>query len=303
MPVKIAITTSSFAQYDQTPLDLLRQNFSEVRLNPHGRTLTAQELEHFITGCAGVLAGTETYSAAILEARPELKVISRCGAGIDGVDLKAAALCDVAVFNTPDGPSAAVAELTVALALDLVRRISRHDRELRSGRWTKHMGRLLAGQKVAVIGYGRIGCRVAALFEALGCTVAVHDPYVDSGERPNWPLEKLLSWCDGLSLHCPPPPEGVLIDRTRLAHLGRETWIINTARGGLIDEDALAEALSEQRLSGAALDVFGCEPYQGPLTGLDSVVLTPHVGSYARETRVEMEKEAAENLIRGLISS
>ncbi|MDR1043812.1 MAG: hydroxyacid dehydrogenase [Candidatus Adiutrix sp.] len=298
--MKIAVTTSTFAEQDPGPLDLLRANFDEVRLNPHGRTLSAEETVGFLAGCAGVLAGTEPYSAELFAARPELRVVSRCGAGLDSVDLKAAAAKGVAVLNTPDGPSPAVAELTLALALDLARRISLHDRNLRNGAWRKRLGRLLAGQQVAVIGYGRIGRRVAGLFRALGCRVAVCDPYADSGELPNRPLAELLPCSDGLTLHCAPPPGGPLLGRAELALMKPGAWLINAARGGLVDEEALAEALAEGRLSGAALDVFEREPYQGPLTGLDTALLTPHIGSYAREARIGMEREAAENLLRGL---
>lgn len=298
--MKVAVTTSSFADQDSAPLDLLRSKFEEVRLNPHGRALTEEETIKFLEGCAGVLAGTEPYTEALFAARLELKVISRCGAGMDNVDLKAAENRGIEVFNTPDGPSPAVAELTLALAFDLARQVSLHDRNLRAGAWKKRMGRLLAGQKIAVIGYGRIGKRVAALFKAVGCEVAVHDPYADSGDLPNRPLDDLLSWCDGLTLHCPGIKGGALLDKTKLALMKPGAWLINAARGGLVDEAALAEAL-EKRLSGAALDVFGQEPYQGPLTKLDNVTLTPHVGSYAREARIGMEVEAAENLVRGLM--
>lgn len=298
--VKVAVTTSSFAAQDAAPLELLRAGCGEVRLNPYGRTLTAAETIDFLDGCAGVLAGTEPYDQAFFQARPELKVISRCGAGLDGVDQQAAAAAFVAVFNTPDGPSPAVAELTIALALDLARGVSAHDRALRGGRWKKNMGRLLAGQKVAVIGYGRIGRRVAKLFQALEAQVAVHDPHVSGDDFPNRPLEELWPWADGFTFHCPPPPGGALVGREQLALMKPGAWLINAARGGLVDEAALAEALREKRLSGAALDVFGQEPYQGPLTGLDDIVLTPHIGSYAQEARIGMEMEAARNLLQGL---
>lgn len=297
--LKVAVTTSSFADQDPAPLDFLRAKFKEVRLNPHGRALTAEETIDFLEGCAGVLAGTEPYNEVFFKSRPELKTISRCGAGMDNVDQKAAAAHGVAVFNTPDGPSPAVAELTLALALDLARGVSAHDRALRKGLWKKNMGRLISGQNVAVIGYGRIGRRVAGLFKALGAEVAVHDPYAKTDDFPNRPLDELLPWADGLTLHCPPPPSGVLLSGKQLALMKPGAWLVNAARGGLVDEKALAEAL-KKHLSGAALDVFGKEPYTGPLTELNNIILTPHIGSYAREARIGMEMEAAQNLFRGL---
>jgi len=304
---KIAVTTSSFAEFDPTPLKLLRDASSELILNPYGRSLTEAEARDVLRGCDGVLAGTEPLGAGVLTALPELKVISRCGSGLDNVDLALADRLGIKVFNTPDAPAQAVAELTLALALDLARRISSHDQSMRAGIWKKKLGRLLAGQKVGVIGYGRIGQRVANLFLALGCEVAVCDPAPAQSDKeipdlPNLHLTELLAWSDGLTLHCPPSGDGPLLGRAELAKLKLGAWLINTARGNLIDETALAEALAEGRLSGAALDVFAREPYQGPLTGLDNIVLTPHIGAYARETRAEMEREAAANLLRGLES-
>lgn len=308
---KIAITTSTFAEFDPAPLKMLQEAATEVVLNPYGRALTESEAREILDGCVGVLAGTEPLGKGVLPFLPELKVISRCGVGLDSIDLPLAAQLGIKIYSTPDAPVPAVAELTLALALDVARRISNHDRTVRAGTWKKKLGRLLAGQKVGVVGYGRIGRRVASLFQAVGCEVAVCDPALAlmmPGQETstgipaplNLTLPELLTWCDGLTLHCPSQPDGPLLGRAELALLQQGAWIINAARGGLIDEDALAVALAEGRLSGAALDVFSHEPYRGPLTGLDNIILTPHIGSYARETRAEMEHEAALNLLQGL---
>ena len=303
--LKIAVTTAFFGKHDQTPLALLRSAATEIVLNPHGRTLTASEARILLRGCAGVLAGTEPLVAEVLEDLPELKVISRCGSGLDNVDLDWAARHGLKVYNTPEAPVQAVAELTLTLALDLARQVSTHDRVMRAGIWKKNMGRLLSGQKIGIIGYGRIGRRVANLFIALGCEVSICDPAPappdkNTPDLPNLPLSELLAWSDGLTLHCPLSGDKPLLGKAELAKLKPGAWLINAARGGLIDEAALTEALAAGRLSGAALDVFTHEPYQGPLTEMDNVVLTPHIGSYAKETRVCMELEAAENLLKGL---
>jgi D-3-phosphoglycerate dehydrogenase len=305
---KIAVTTSSFAVYDPAPLNMLRAAVSEIVLNPYGRQLNEAEAKEILCGCVGVLAGTEPLGAEVLMTLPELKVISRCGTGLDNIDLAVADQLGLQVYNTPDAPTVAVAELTLALALDLARRISSQDRMVRAGVWKKSMGRLLSGQKVGVVGYGRIGRRVTSLFKALGCEVAVCDPALvqspalAASAPPAFSLAELLAWADGLTLHCPSSAAKPLLGRAELALLKPGAWLINAARGGLIDEAALAEALVEGRLAGAALDVFTHEPYQGPLTNLDNAVLTPHIGSYAQETRAEMERDAANNLLRGLES-
>jgi D-3-phosphoglycerate dehydrogenase len=251
---KIAVTTSSFAEYDPAPLALLRAAASEVVLNPYGRPLSEAEAREILRGCAGVLAGTEPLGAGVLTARPELKVISRCGTGLDNIDLPLAARLGLKVYNTPEAPAQAVAELTLALALDLARRISSQDRAVRAGAWKKSLGRLLAGQKVGVVGYGRIGRRAANLFKALGCEVAVCDPGLTlpapgaleaaAPEPANLPLAEILAWSDGLTLHCPLQPGGPLLGRAELARLKPGAWLINVARGGLVDEAALYEALA-----------------------------------------------------------
>lgn len=294
--MKVAVSTSGFAQYDEAPLALLRDNGLEVILNPHGRTLKEEEIAPWLEGCIGLIAGTEPLTAAVLGRLSELKVISRCGAGLDNV----AQVPGLTVFNTPDGPTEAVAELTLALALDLVRRVSRHDRDLRAGIWKKNMGHLLGKQKIGLIGLGRIGRRTATLFQAFGCDVAYYDPYVASDEYRFMELDDLLAWVDGLSLHLSGGGSAPLLDATKLTLMPDGAWLINIARGGLVDEGVLYVALKEGRLSGAALDVFAQEPYRGPLVELDNVILTPHVGSYAQEARVKMEISAAENLLNGL---
>jgi D-3-phosphoglycerate dehydrogenase len=300
--MKIAITTSSFAKQDPRPLELLRREPLEILLNPHGRTLKAGEVADLLQGCTGVIAGTEALGADVLAAFPDLRVISRCGVGLDGVDLAYAARHGIAVRNTPDAPTLAVVELTLGLILDLCRRISAQDRDVRNGVWKKRMGSLLAGKKMGLVGFGRIGRRMAGLASALGCEVAFHDPQVLRPEAfPSMALEDLLRWCDCLSLHCPGSEDGKpLLNAERLSLLPKGALLINAARGGLVDEEALHGALVEGRLGGAALDVFAAEPYSGPLAGLDNVVLTPHVGSYAREARAAMEMEAVANLLEEL---
>lgn len=306
--MKIAVTTSSFAEFSDEPLRLLRDKGLEPVMNPHGRTLSEDEAIALLQSCAGVVAGTEPLTGKVMAALPELKVISRCGAGMDSVDLDAAAKRGIAVFNTPDAPTRAVAELTLGLALDLARHISLMDREVRAGTWKKRMGNLLQGARVGIIGFGRIGRAVAALFAALGCETAFFDPMLpasivddaDSRSR-RMDMPALLAWSDIVTLHAAKPKNGgPILGAAAIAGMKPGARLLNVARGGLVDEDALAEALRSGKLAGAALDVFGKEPYQGPLSGISTAVLTPHVGSYAKESRILMEVETVHNLLRGL---
>ena len=298
---KIAITTSSFAKFSKEPLQLLDEKGIAYVLNPHGRKLSEEETIDLLQGCIGVAAGTEPLTSRVMEALPDLKVISRCGTGMDNVDRKAAAKRGIAVCNTPDGPTLAVAELTLGYALDLMRQISRMDRELRSGEWKKRMGNTLSGKRLGIVGFGRIGRAVAGMFASLGVEVAFNDPVVESGTYRKMGVNELLAWADILTLHCSLSGGAcTLFSRDQLRSMKPGSWIINASRGGIVDEDTLYEMLKSGHLAGAAIDVFGKEPYNGPLTELDNVILTPHIGSYARESRIQMEIDTIKNLLDAL---
>jgi len=299
--MKVAITTSGFARYSDEPLALLRGRGVSFVLNETGRALTEDEAIDILQGCIGVAAGTEKLSRRVLDACPELRAISRCGAGMDSVDLEAAKEKGIAVRNTPDAPTRAVAELTLAYALDLLRGVTRMDREARAGGWKKRMGFLLEGKRVGIVGFGRIGRAAAALFAAFGAQIAFADPVAHDGVHQKMELEALCAWAQIVSLHCSVPKDGKpVMNAQLLERMSPGSWLINAARGGLVDEEALFSLLQSGHLAGAALDVFAREPYAGPLAGLDNVILTPHIGSYAQESRIRQEVETVKNLLEEL---
>jgi D-3-phosphoglycerate dehydrogenase len=299
--MRIALTTSSFAVYSDRPLEILQEEGIEYVINPHGRKLTPDETVELVSGCQGMVAGTEDLSAAVLERLPELKAISRCGVGMDNVDLGYCEKHGIAVRNTPFGPTQAVAELTVGLILDLLRNVTRMDREMRSGTWKKRMGRQLSGKRVGVVGMGRIGLATAGLLEALGCEIAYADPMAQCTEYNCMEMDALLGWADIVTLHCSMEKACCpLMGERELSLMRQGAWVVNAGRGGLVDEEALHKALASGRLAGAAIDCFNKEPYQGPLAELDNVILTPHIGSYAMEGRISMETDAVANLIQTL---
>ena len=301
MREKIFISTTSFAEYDASPLKLLKDASLDVQLNPYGRKLTPDECRHLYKDIDGLIAGTEALTAEILKSASNLRVISRCGVGIDNIDLKAAKRRGIPVFNTPDSPTIAVAELTVGLILALLRHVPHMDRDIRAGNWQKHMGNLLQGKKVGIIGFGRIGQKVAELTLGLGAQVVYCDPAVDKAGYTRMSLDELLSQSDIVSLHMSGgEKDKPLLGDKELRSMKPGSWLINCARGGVVDETALYQVLQEGWLSGAAVDVFAEEPYDGPLAKLDNVILTPHIGSYAIESRTEMEIQAVKNLIEGL---
>ena len=305
---RILITTSSFGKDDVSPLNLLKEAGYETIINPYGRKLTEDEVLDLLLEVkpVGMIAGVEPITAQVLQQAKGLKVISRCGVGVENVDLTTARSLGIAVTNTPNAPTQAVAELTIGLIFNLLRRISFLDRELRKGNWTKEMGSLMRGKQVGIIGLGRIGKRVAEMLLALGAKVSGTDVQADSvwlekKQVPLVSLEELLQQSEILCLHVSyGRSKEYLIGKKEIEAMPKGACLINTSRGEVVDHGALYSMLNNGHLSGAALDVFDHEPYTGPLTRLDNVILTPHIGSYAREARVEMEIQAAENLIKGL---
>lgn len=297
---KIAITTTSFAEFDGAPLALLKEAGVGVVSNTLKRKLEKAEILALCGGCDGIVAGTERYDSELLRGMPGLKVISRCGVGIDNVDVRIAKELGIRVCNTPDAPTQAVAELTVGLMFDLMRRVPSMDRAIRRGVWKKEMGNLLSGKHVGIVGFGRIGRKVGGLLTALGCDVAYADPVApDAGSSfKRMPLKELLVYADIVSVHV--SGAGMVIGDGELSLMKRGSWLVNVSRGGTVDEKALAARLRDGRLAGAALDVFDEEPYKGELIALDNVILSPHIGSYAKESRVEMEMQAVRNLMEGL---
>jgi len=296
----VFIATTSFGKPDPTPLEMLKSAGLEVSLNPYGRKLSREEVVELAANSEGIIAGTEPLDAEVLKKLKVLKVISRCGAGMDNIDLGAAKRQGIQVFNTPDSPTIAVAELTVGLILALLRHIPRMDREIRVGKWQKRMGNLLRGKKVGIIGFGRIGQKVAELILGLGAQVAYYDPAVNEAGYTSMSLDELLSSSDIVSLHASGEGGAPLLGHKELRSMKQGSWLINCARGGMVDEEALYQVLEEGWLAGAAVDVFAEEPYAGSLSKLDNVILTPHIGSYAIESRVKMEVQAVKNLIEGL---
>jgi len=302
---KLVISTSSFDVDNNPHLRHLVKAGMNIVGNSFKRKLTEDEIIELLgQDTVGMIAGIEPLTERVFMSAKGLKTISRCGAGLDNVDLTAAKRQDITVFNTPEAPAQAVAELTMGLILAALRRICQVDQLLRANKWSRMQGQLLAAQLVGIIGLGHIGRRVAKLCQAFDARVVAHDPYIDPTSHgvESVPLKKLLAEADVISLHLPYGADTHhLLDAKAFACMKPGSIIINAARGGLIDEIALDEALISGHLGMAALDVFEQEPYHGPLIKNDKIILTSHIGSLARESRMRMEIEAAENLLEGLI--
>lgn len=294
---KVLISTSSFSAHDTAPLERLKRTGCEIMLNPHKRRLSKPEtIELLAGGVTGLIAGLEPLDREVLE-KATVKVISRCGSGLSNVDMKAAQDLKIAVCSTPNAPSRSVAELTIGALLSLLRMIPSMDRDLHEGKWTKKVGFELSGKTVAIIGYGRIGRKVASLLGAFEADCLAVDPYEQDtdGAAEMVSLEAALSRADIITVHA--SGEREIIGKREFASMKRGVFILNAARGGIIDERELSRALDEGIVRGAWLDTFGQEPYHGPLKGYSQVILTPHIGSYTAECRSSMEMEAVQNLI------
>ena len=297
----IYVALQQFCQEGEAPRRLLLEAGFEVRQNTMGRRLRREDLVLLLGESDAVLAGIEPYDAQTLSALPRLRLISRCGVGTDSIDLEAAKQRRVAVLTTAEEVVQPVAELTVAMMLGLARNFPRHLRELGAGEWKKHTGHLLSEWTVGLVGYGRIGRAVHRLLSPFSPRIVVCDPLL-TGNPPAGvtvcPLAQLLKETDVVSLHAGRPAgEGPLIGREELASMKSGSFLINTARGHLVDEGALEEALRAGRLAGAALDVFQEEPYRGPLIGCPNVILTPHVASLTQASRLAMELACARNVV------
>lgn len=300
---KVLITTSSFNLGNFAQAKSLHDAGISIEVNPHGRRLSEDEVAELVaTDVIAILAGLEPLTDRVLSNAKSLRVIARCGTGLDSVDLQAASRLGIDVFNTPDAPTQAVAELTIAHMLNSLRHISTTDSNMRSGKWTPTMGSLLATKTVGLIGVGRIGSAVAKLAQAFGARVIGFDPVVSSHNSVELlSLDEVLNQADIVSLHVPINEQTHhILNANTISRMKPGSIVVNVSRGGLIDESALHDALKSQHLSGAALDCFEDEPYSGPLLQLPGVHVTAHMGSYARETRDLMEVEASTNLVNGL---
>lgn len=282
---------------------LLGERFHLVErhgLTPDALTVAARDVDAIIT------RSNTAISANILFAGGRLAVIGRAGIGIDNIDIAAATEAGVMVINSPTGNADAAAEHTIGLLFALARHIPQASRALDAGFWGKHhfVGSQVAGKTLGIIGLGRIGTRVARLAAALGLRVVAHDPYIEAPTRvPLVPRDDLLRAADFITVHVPLTHETVgLLGTSQLALVKSTAYLINCARGGVIDEGALATACRAGRIAGAAVDVFTDEPLPGdhPLRGVPNLILTPHIAGSTHEAQTAIAREIAADVTAAL---
>jgi phosphoglycerate dehydrogenase-like enzyme len=298
----VAVTPRSFRQTSGAHLLRLEQSGLVVRYPTVDRPLDEAEMVELVEGCEGVIVGVDPVSAAVLDAGP-IRVVVKYGSGLDNVDLDATSARGVTVAATAGANARSVAELTIALVLALARHVVAHDSLVRSGSWARRSGIELDGKRLGLVGFGAIGRIVALLAQGLGLTTVAHDPAVAEAEVELMELDELLASSDVVSLHLP------LDERTRgllgareLALMRPGALLVNTARGGLVDEAALADALRSGRLGGAAFDVFVEEPLpvDSPLLELESFVASPHAGAATADAARRASLLAVDLLLEAL---
>ena len=281
----ILATTVSFCKYTAEPIAILEQNGFEIIRDYGLKDFKdfSQEKRHSIEA---IVVGLEKIDASMMDLLPNLKIIAKHGAGMDNIDLAAAKQRNIQTCNFPGANSNAVADITLGLMLDVSRMITRADRSVRSGKWERFYGTELTGKTLSIIGFGAIGQAVAKRAMGFGMNILAYDVEKTSFDGVQFvKLEEAIAKGDFITLHVP------LLESTRnmiskqtIALMKKTAFIINAARGGLIDEAALIEALENHTIAGAALDVFEHEVNIDPkYFTLENIVLTPHIAGFSEE--------------------
>jgi len=308
---KVLITTVPFGDKSRLPLDILEKNNIEYTINPLNKKLTEGELVDMVTDFDVIIAGTEPITKKVMDAANRLKMISRVGIGLDSVDLLEAEKNDIVVSYTPDAPAPAVAELTIGLMLSLIRSIQISNLEMHSGKWNRFFGRRLSEVTIGIIGLGRIGTGVLKHLKGFGSPkILINDIYPNYGLVDKLNNNSNISWADKetiyqqadiITIHTPLTMQTKnMIKKEQLLSMKNDAIIINTARGGIINERDLYSVMRSKYLSGAAIDVFDFEPYCGKLKEIRNCILTAHMGSMSVDCRTRMELEATEEAVRFL---
>lgn len=294
--MKVAVVSSAFSLKAPLVRELIDSGVDFVAID---RNVSLDEFATSLLEFPVVIAGTEKYSAELLALLPNLRLIARTGVGTESIDLEATNKRGIKVFTTPGLNADSVAEHAVALLLAVLHRVVTLDRRTKDGAWRDGLlHQTIGGARVGVIGFGRIGRRFSEMVRALGGKPEAYDPYVsDQGVRAD--LSEVLSSNAMFSLHVPLNGETKgLIGASEIAKMPEGSVLVNTSRGGVVDESALFEALQSGHLAGAGLDVFAKEPVTTELglTRLPNVVLSPHVASFSQGAIAAMSDAIAEEI-------
>ncbi len=304
-PELVAVTSRSFSRHPSLRLEMSTA-FPNARFNDQAVSLSGDCLAEFLGDCEFAVTALETIDDWVLSRTPNLRCIAKIGVGTDMVDINALDRHGVRLMLAPGGNSNAVAELTLMLMLACLRRLPESLEVVARGEWTQPKGRELQGRTVGIVGYGHVGRAVARVVHGLGCKVVVYEPNVDSlpgVHRESF--ETLLASSDIVSLHLPLTSHTHhMLGQQEFQMMRKDAILINTSRGGVVDEASLVDALNTGTIAGAALDVLEREPLVAPaLLTTGSLLLTPHVGGSTEEAIVKMGRQAIANLVGAPVSA
>ena len=305
---RVLVTPNSYAKYDPQLKIELEAQVGEVIYNRTGKPLSSAQVADLLPGVDGYIAGVDHIDRDALAAADSLKVIARYGVGVDRVDLAATAEKGIIVSNTPGANAASVAELALGLMLTLARQIPQASSAMRNAEWPRLHGLTLAGKTIGIIGLGTIGKQLAKRLANFDCRIIAYDPYVDHEFIQKYKidvvlLDDLIAQADFISLHLPVLPETrAMVDQEFINAMKTGSFLINTARGELIVEDALIEGLKSGHLRGAALDAFSKEPpdHDNPLLAMPQVICSPHLGAQTDGAANMMGRMALNECLRVL---
>jgi len=303
--MKLFVSTHPFSSTSAIPMQMIKDNNIKLSVNEHGRKNSSEELAQDIKDAEVLIAGTEKITDEVLQNAPNLKLISRVGIGLDGIDFDLCKKYGVRVTYTPDAPTMAVAELCVAMILDLARKVTYTNNNLKTNNsWDRYMGTLLYGKTIGILGMGRIGKSLVHLLSSFNVQFKVYDiePDLAYGRLYNVKFvskEEVLKSSDVVSVNVPLKEDTKnYIALPELTLMQKHAILINSARGGIINEADLYSALTKGLIHSAAIDVFEVEPYVGNLKELENCILTCHMGASTIDSRTDMEVQALEEAIR-----
>ncbi len=297
--MNILVVTHPFGRCGDKPIKLIEKTGWNIKYSLLGRRLRGNEVREMLKGMDAVIAGTEPYNKETIEMAKDLKVISRVGIGLDNVDYQVCKKQGIQIAHTPEAPSDAVADLTVAQIINLLRGIPNSDRSVKAGEWKRITGLSIKQIKIGILGVGRIGRRVINRLKPFGANILVSDTKPTLVTGVHWvDKDTLFKECDLVSIHIPMNEKNrQFISMNEFSMMKEGSYFINTSRGGVINERDLEISLFDH-LAGAALDVFQEEPYKGNMINMDNVLLTAHLASSDRRSRYLMELGAVENCIQ-----
>lgn len=294
--MRVVVGASSFADSNPELEKIFSDRNIELVKNPFGRKLTKNETIEHLRGADGLLAGLEPLDEEVFSQCPDLKAIARIGIGMDNIDKEAARRFNIKLSNTPEAPTEAVAEMTLAALLSLCHNIIPSNNDVHNGIWKKRIGKSVSELKILVIGYGHIGRKVAELMNSFSADILIYDKYNE--QETNCSLQDGIRSADVISVHASGNNEILTKDMFKI--MKDDVIILNSARGRLIDERALYDALRSGKVYAFWGDALWQEPYNGMIKECENAILTPHISTYTRKCRTSMEDQAVTNLLHDL---